>query len=65
MICSWYVHKDVNKRALFNLIDNGECDSALMAHYYCSYELSLHTDTTTNICLNTRSLVCAFYGQNH
>ena len=64
MICSWYVHEGFNKRALFNSIDNGECDGALTAHY-CSYELSLHTDTTTNISLNTCSLVCAFYARNH
>jgi hypothetical protein len=64
MICSWYVHEGFNKRASFNLINNGECDSTLMAHC-CFYELSLHTDTTTNISLNTCSLVCAFYTQNH
>jgi hypothetical protein len=45
-------------------MDNGKCNGTLTAHY-CSYELSLHTNTIINISLSTGSLVCAFYAQNH
>jgi len=68
MICSWYVHVGFNKRAIsFNntqLDQNGECDGALTA-YCCSYELSLHTYTTTNIFLSIYSLNGSLNAQNH
>jgi hypothetical protein len=51
MICSWYVHEGFNKRAWFNLINKGKCDSTLMAHC-CSYELSLSEIALS--CLDTQ-----------